>query len=228
MQEKAAAEAELRAMQMVMGPDGKPVLASSLRQTTLKTEKRKRTKAEHILTPAEREKIERTRITKSQFQLFSLSYPEYVERNSVKYPIPDALLVKMPELHGGLMQDKPKSMEIDMEAEEFEKLLYVWEFCNNFSEFLFTPQFKIEELRACLSYQPATDPRTELRIEEVELLEWTDKMQLRHINEKGFHMVNLLITAMTERYLHDLFPTDSQTGTSTQTAAISSSGEKQN
>ena len=48
-----------------MGPDGKPVLASSLRQTTLKTEKRKRTKAEHILTPAEREKIERNRMIKS-------------------------------------------------------------------------------------------------------------------------------------------------------------------
>jgi hypothetical protein len=99
-----------------MGPDGKPVLASSLRQTTLKTEKRKRTKAEHILTPAERENIERTRIIKSQFQLFSLVYPEYVERNSVKYPIPDALLVKMPELHGGMMREKPKSMKIDMEA----------------------------------------------------------------------------------------------------------------
>jgi len=61
----AAQAAELRASQMVMGADGKPVLAASLRQTTLKTEKRKRAKAEHILTPAEREKIERTRLIKS-------------------------------------------------------------------------------------------------------------------------------------------------------------------
>ena len=47
-----------------MGPDGKPVLASTLRQTTLKTEKRKRVKEPHVLTAAEREKIERNRMVK--------------------------------------------------------------------------------------------------------------------------------------------------------------------
>lgn len=67
----AARAAELKAAQMVMGPDGKPVPASSLRQTTLKTEKRKRVKPEVILTPAEQEKIARTRLIKSQFVLFS-------------------------------------------------------------------------------------------------------------------------------------------------------------
>lgn len=107
MAEQAAQAQELREKQMVIGADGKPVLASSLRQTTLKTEKRKRVKAEHILTPAEREKIERTRLIKSQFQIFSQLYPEYVERNSVRYPIPDALIEKMPELHGGMMRSKP-------------------------------------------------------------------------------------------------------------------------
>jgi len=54
-----------------MGPDGKPVLAASLRQTTLKTEKRKKAKTEHALTPAEREKLERTRLIKNQFSIFS-------------------------------------------------------------------------------------------------------------------------------------------------------------
>jgi len=49
---------------MVMGPEGKLVLQSSLRQTTLKTEKRKRVKPEHVLTPAEKEKIERNKLVK--------------------------------------------------------------------------------------------------------------------------------------------------------------------
>ncbi len=153
---------------MVMGPDGKPVPASSLRQTTLKTEKRKRVKAEVILTPAEREKIERNRLIKSQFAVFSQLYPEYVEKNSVRYPIPDALLAKMPQLHGGMMQAKPKPMRIDMESEDFERVLYVWEFCNNFSEYLGTPQFKIEELVAALRYTPDSDSRHQVPTEEFE------------------------------------------------------------
>jgi len=70
----------------------------------------------------------------------------------VRYPIPDALIEKMPELHGGVMRAKPKPMKIDMSAGEFEGILYIWEFCNNFYEFLETPQFKIEELASCLSY----------------------------------------------------------------------------
>jgi hypothetical protein len=39
-------------------------------------------------------------------------------------------------------------------GEEFDKLLYVWEFCNNFTEFLEIPQFKIEELKLALCYKP--------------------------------------------------------------------------
>ena len=149
---------------------------------------------------------------KSQFLLFSVIYPEYVERNSVKYPIPDALIAKMPELHGGMMRDKPKAMKIDMEADQFESVLYIWEFCNNFSEFLDAPQFKIEELQACLSYDPASDPRHDMPIDEVEELDWTEKMQIRHINEKGFHMINHLFTGLADRYLHDMFPIDPVTG----------------
>ena len=44
-------------------------------------------------------------------------YPEYIERNSVRYPIPDYLIPSMPELHGGLMQAKPCPMKIDMDAD---------------------------------------------------------------------------------------------------------------
>ena len=46
-----------------------------------------------------------------------------------------------------------------MTAEEFEQVLYIWEFCNNFSEYLETPLFKIEELRAALVYKFEDDER---------------------------------------------------------------------
>lgn len=165
-----------------------------------------------MLTPAEIEKIERNRLIKNQFQIFSQTYPEYVERNSVRYPIPDGLIEKMPELHGGLMQAKPKAMKINMEAAEFERLLYIWEFCNNFSEYLEIPLFKIEELAVSLSYRPEDDPRLEMSLSEVEELDWTEQMQLRHINEKGFHLVNHMLTALAERYLADLFPSEQNPG----------------
>jgi len=125
-----------------------------------------------------------------------------VERNSVRYPIPDALIAKMPELHGGVMRDKPASMKIDMEAGEFEGVLYIWEFCNNFNEFLDTPSFKLEELASCLRYGPESDERMKMSLSEVESqLDWTEQMQLKHIREKGFHMVNHLMTSLAERYL---------------------------
>ena len=108
----------------------------------------------------------------------------------------------MPELHGGVMRDKPASMKIDMEAGEFEGVLYIWEFCNNFNEFLDTPSFKLEELASCLRYGPESDERMKMSLSEVESqLDWTEQMQLKHIREKGFHMVNHLMTSLAERYL---------------------------
>lgn len=77
----------------------------------------------------------------------------------MRYPIPDALIEKMPELHGGVMKAKPVPMKISMGAEEFERILYIWEFCNNFNEFLDTPTFKLEELESCLNYDEESDPR---------------------------------------------------------------------
>ena len=51
-------------------------------------------------------------------------------------------------------------------------------------------------------------------------------MSIKHIDEKGFHMINHLMTALAEAYLHDLFPEEQNQGAAN--AAISSSGEKQN
>ena len=57
------------------------------------------------------------------------------------------------------MRPKPQLLKVQIESEEFEQLLYIWEFCNNFTEFLDMPGFKIEELRAALSYSPNDDHR---------------------------------------------------------------------
>lgn len=167
---------------------------------------------EKVLTPAEIQKIERNKLIKNQFQIFQELYPEYVERNSIRYPIPDALIAKMPELHGGIMKKKPALMKINVPAEDFERVLYIWEFCNNFNEFLGTPLFKIEELQVCLSYDPETDPRTKMSFEELSELDYTDQIELRHIQEKGFFMVNRLTSALVENYLKDLFPEDQPQG----------------
>ena len=73
------------------------------------------------------------------------------------------------------MRAKPTPMKIDMGAEDIERILYIWEFCNNFNEFLDTPSFKLEELEACLHYDPESDPRMKMSLAEVESeLDWTE------------------------------------------------------
>lgn len=126
-----------------------------MKQTTLKVEQRKKTKKEHPLTPAERQKLERQKLIKNQLAIFSKCYPELVEKNSIKYPIDDQLILKLPELHGVFSEkdnSKPKPYKILVNSEEFEQLLYIWEFCNNFAEFLEVPEFTLEELRLALSF----------------------------------------------------------------------------
>lgn len=48
-------------------------------------------------------------------------------------------------------------------------------------------------------------------------------MEVRHLKDKGFHLINRLHTALVEAFLRDMFPEDGKT---TGTAAVSSSGEK--
>ena len=93
-----------------------------------------------MLTEAERERLEEKRMIKGQFMIFSNNYPELIEKNSIKYPIEDTLIQKLPELHGALnVVQKPQMHPILLEADEFERLLHIWEFCNNFSDYLETP-----------------------------------------------------------------------------------------
>ena len=87
------------------------------------------------------------------------------------------------------------------------------------------PSFKIEELRAALQYTFDDDPRLKLSMAEEQELEWNVQMEVRHLKERGFHLINNLHTSLVEAFLRDLFPED---GKAAGTAAVSSSGEKQN
>lgn len=88
-------------------------------------------------TEAERAKEARAREIKNQFKVFARFYPELVDKHSVKYPIEDSLLRMMPALHGteNLVQ-KPQGLKVLVPGAHFEKLLYIFEFCNNFAEYL--------------------------------------------------------------------------------------------
>jgi len=58
---------------------------------------------------------------------------------------------------------------IVIEVDDFERLLVIWEFTNNFSDYLETPQFKIEDLRVALTFQTS-----EASITEESELEWNE------------------------------------------------------
>ena len=64
----------------------------------------------------------------------------------------------------------------------------------------------MEELAACLTYEPDKDLRNSMSLSEIEDLDWTEQMQLKHIKEKGSHMLNHILTALSENYLRDFFP----------------------
>jgi DDT domain len=108
----------------------------------------------------------------------------------------------LPELHGVCPDPKPEPYKINVSAEEFEKLIYIWEFCNNFNDYLDTPTFKLEELKCALSYSEQDDANL---MDEMEI-DWNEQMRLKHIREKGLHMINCLHTALVTCFLDDLFP----------------------
>jgi len=53
----------------------------------------------------------------------------------------------MPLIHGAeQFPGKPEPKQILVDGPTFERLLYVWEFFNNFSDYLKISNFKLEEL----------------------------------------------------------------------------------
>ena len=144
--------------------------------------------------------------------LFSSLYPELVDKNSIKYPIEDNLIQKLPQLHGATnLVSKPSMHSILLESEEFERLLHIWEFCNNFADYLETPSFKIEDLRIALTFQTPS----ESSIAEESELDWHEQMTLQQVREKGLNLINELHTALSKCYLNEIVnnPKDQYTNT---------------
>lgn len=70
-----------------------------------------------------------------------------MDKNTIKYPIDDRLIIKMPELHGlANLKPSPVLTKVLVGCEQFENLLYVWESFNNFSDFFNIPTFSLCEL----------------------------------------------------------------------------------
>lgn len=154
-----------------------------------------------MLTDEDRVRLELRKTVKSQFLIFSKLYPELVDKQSVRYPIKDSLLAQLPELHGAsALPVKPKPHLIKLNYKDFDQLLYIWEFCNSFSEYLEISEFKIEELRLALTY---VEPEP-VSLQEEESLDWNEQCRLKLTREKGFHMINVLHHQLALRYLADM------------------------
>lgn len=98
-------------------------------------------------TAAEKEAFRKKMILNSQMQIFTDMYPHLVKGKQIQYPIDDKLIKLMPELHSSHMLKPPPQMKkVITSCDVFENLLYIWEFFNNFSDFLEIPIFNLQEL----------------------------------------------------------------------------------
>ncbi len=173
--------------------------------------KKSRARPEPVLSAAERERLEEKKTIKNQLLIFSKLYPELVERASVRYPIEDSLIAKLPELHGATgMRPKPQPAPVLLPADQFDELVFVWEFCNNFAEYLDVPFFKIEELRLALTH--VEPPQSDASATE----DWFEFTRHRQAAERGLHLVNGLHQALAARHLSDMFGGDDGAGGAAQ------------
>lgn len=98
--------------------------------------------------------MKKEREKKKLKKIFKNCYPELVDSSgNIKYPIDDALILKMPLVHDlDKIPEKPKSRKIFIDSSErFEDILQIWEFASNCLELPKT--FRIEELYAGLKYE---------------------------------------------------------------------------
>jgi len=65
----------------------------------------------------------------------------------------------MPLLHAAEnFPSKPDPKAILVNGPTFERLVYVWEFFNNFGDYFNIPSFKLEELHASLTFGSDSQP----------------------------------------------------------------------
>lgn len=142
--------------------------------------------------------------------MFRRYYPELIERNQIKYPIDDKLLAQMPELHQHEPKEAPAMKRVLLETKEFENLLYLWEFFNNFKDFLDIPKFSLDELQAALKFDAdANDPelleaRFDRGDDEEEPFTWEQRMTMKEIRESGIDLINQLHSSLARVIISDL------------------------
>lgn len=195
------------------------MLRSAGIQTTLNFkggEQRQVVNGQFVLTAAEREKLRMQNLIKSQLAVFKQYYPELIEKNSIKYPIEDKLITQMPELHGQMnLKSPPRLKRVLLEAEDFENLLYLWEFFSNFSDYLSLPSFSLLELQAALNFTHSDeqvhaafrcdiDSSQEITNDPFQGYTWPQRCTINEIKENGFNLMNQLHAALVSAILADL------------------------
>lgn len=148
--------------------------------------------------------------------IFKELYPELVEKNQIKYPIDDKLVKKMPDLHGAhMIREPPNFKKVIICIQEFEDLLYIWEFFNNFSDFLEIPMFNLEELQASLSFVSQTDrvrdsfikdigSQEEITDDPLQGFNWNQQSTIQEIQENGFNLLNQMHLALVKAIFNNI------------------------
>lgn len=97
-----------------------------------------------------------------------------------------------------------------LEPATFENLLYLWEFLNNFKDFLDIPKFSMEELQGALNFTAdVTDPEAlEAQFsrsdDDAEPFNWDQRVTMNEIRDHGFNLVNMIHGSLVKAIINDL------------------------
>lgn len=89
----------------------------------------------------------------------------------------------------------------------FERLLYVWEFFNNFNDFFEIPSFKIEELQAALTIGQEGQtlfPHDKKNDSDEEEQDWEEYITNKTLAEYGISLINTLHIAAVQSFFKDI------------------------
>lgn len=92
----------------------------------------------------------------------------------------------------------------------FENILYIWEFLNNFKDFLDIPKFSLEELQAALKFTADVNDPEQVEAQfaraddEAEPFNWDQRVTMAEIRDHGFNLVNMIHGALVKAIINDL------------------------
>eukprot|EP01022_Parablepharisma_sp_SALTPOND_P017075 TRINITY_DN2653_c0_g1_i1.p2 TRINITY_DN2653_c0_g1~~TRINITY_DN2653_c0_g1_i1.p2 ORF type:complete len:869 (+),score=114.32 TRINITY_DN2653_c0_g1_i1:1605-4211(+) len=134
------------------------------------------------------------------FKLFKETYPECVKGNKIVYPIDDALLRAMPELHGLELLPKPISEPVPGGEEHAADLLEIWNFCRTFKTMLGVPNFSLSELYTSMT--SSNDEESYLVTYLVQSLIDTYVKDVKEFSEKELYSTFAILLLELSDYLH--------------------------